>query len=47
MAFVNVHWLSQNAENRVFSFYMERLQTYELDADGLIAVNQAVKNILD
>ena len=29
-------------QNRVFSIYMERLQTYELDADGLIAVNHVL-----
>ena len=46
-AYVNVHWLSQNAESGAFSLHMTQLQRYWLDADGFIAINRAVKNILD
>lgn len=44
-AYINVHWLSQK-ENGAFCFHMRHLFKYILDADGLKAVDRAVKNIL-
>lgn len=45
-AHINAHWLCRDTENGAFCFHMRHLQTYLLDADGLKAVNLAVKNIL-
>lgn len=47
MAFINVHRLSRDAKNGAFCFHMNHLQRYFLDVDGLKAVDQAIKNILD
>lgn len=47
MAYVNVHWLSKNAEDGAICFQMEQLLLYALDAAGIKAINRAVKNILD
>lgn len=43
---VNVHWLSRNDENGAFCFNMKHLLQRFLDADGLKAVDRAVKGIL-
>ena len=47
MAYVNVHWLSKDANSGAFCFHMKPLFRYFLDVDGLRAVDRAVKNILD
>lgn len=46
VAYINVHWLSRN-ESGAFCYHMRHLLGYILDVDGLKAVDQAVKNILD
>lgn len=44
--YINVHWLSKDAESGAYCFHMRHLQRYFLDVDGLKAVDLAVKNIL-
>lgn len=45
-AYINVHWLSKEAESGAYCFHMRRILRYFLDVDGLKAVDRAIKNIL-
>lgn len=45
-AYINVHWLSKEAESGAYCFHMRRILRYFLDVDGLKAVDLAIKNIL-
>ncbi len=48
LACLNVHWLGTGAKDGQINFHVEGLSKHLLDdIDGLRAVRQAVKNILD
>ena len=48
VVYVNVHWLSYNADNMTISFHMVRIESYFLDrSKSLKKVHQIVQNILD
>ena len=48
VVYVNVHWLSYNADNMTISFHMVRIESYFLDrSKSLKKVHQILKNILD
>ena len=48
IAFLNVHWVGNQAEGGQYSFHLEELSTHILkDANSVRALQRAIKNILD